>query len=505
MSEQLHSPNKANQSNTPATITSTATGLLSTQSLPGMLGDVNQESSPDYWYQQGKTASLNSDWALGLYNFEQCLRLEPKHWRGALQKASAHAALKQGESSATALLQGYSGPYGSFKAFTNELNAQHWQAIAFVLDSQHDSSQSHFEVMLARALVDRATQPFREARKYANELRRMLEAIAVAHSERTSKSVLWHRLSADVWSLQIENKKALAAYNHAIEMEPTYALSYLYRAIVKRANIIGDDAGTMTDLNKAIELAPGFIEAYCRRGLARSVAWNTSGALSDYDFAIQLDPNYSDAYYGRQMVKDKIGDFEGVLADCERIIELNSLKESAYFKRCIIKGELKDYKGALIEFGRLISIFPKPLYYCKRGRVKHNIEDYEGALSDYALAIQLEPIEGRFYHRSCGSYYSRRADVKYDQRDYIGALIEIDCAIQLAPDLCYLLKQRGDINRELNDYAEAMSNYNRVIGIDTKYYEAYIERAALKAILGDVTGARADRKRGLRLKRSQES
>ena len=504
MSKQSHAPSKAKQGNSTATVPSTAPVLQLTQLSPGLLDDVIQESSADYCYQQGKTASLKSDWALALHNFEQCLRLEPNHWRGALQKASAHVALKQGESSATALLQGYGGPYGSLKAFSDELNTQHWQAIDFILKTQYQPSQNYFDAMLARALVYRVTQPFMEARKYATELRRTLQAIAVAYSEQTNESVLWHRLSADVWNLQFEYKKALVDYNQAVDMEPTYALTYLDRAKFKRLTPVGDDAGAMIDFNKAIELSPAFIEAYCRRGLTKNILGDLSGALADYDFAVHLDPNHSDAYYGRQMLKDKMGDYEGALADCERVVELDPMKQDAYFKRCIIK-QLQDYKGALIEFDRLISRFPKSLYYSKRAKLKHDIGEYEGALSDYALAIEAEPIEGRFYNRSCGSYYSRRADVKYHLGNYTGALVESNCAIKLAPDLSSLFKQRGDINRELNDYAEAMSSYNRAIEVDTKYYEAYIERAALKAILGDITGARADRKRGLRLKRLQES
>ena len=54
-----------------------------------------------------------------------------------------------------------------------------------------------------------------------------------------------------------------------------------------------DYQGAISDYTKAIEINPGFAEAYCNRGSAKSELKDYSGAISDYNKAIELLEKHS--------------------------------------------------------------------------------------------------------------------------------------------------------------------------------------------------------------------
>ncbi len=49
-----------------------------------------------------------------------------------------------------------------------------------------------------------------------------------------------------------------------------------------------DYQGAISDYTKAIEINPGFSDAYCNRGSAKNELKDYSGAISDYTKAIEL-------------------------------------------------------------------------------------------------------------------------------------------------------------------------------------------------------------------------
>jgi tetratricopeptide (TPR) repeat protein len=53
----------------------------------------------------------------------------------------------------------------------------------------------------------------------------------------------------------------------------------------------GDWDGAIAQFNRAIDLNPGFVEAYANRGAARNAKGDLDGALADFDKAIELKPD----------------------------------------------------------------------------------------------------------------------------------------------------------------------------------------------------------------------
>ena len=65
----------------------------------------------------------------------------------------------------------------------------------------------------------------------------------------------------------------------------------------------------IADYNKAVEIFPSFTEAYFNRGIANAKQGNYSRALTDYSKAIELNPGFSAAYEQRAVIYYQLKDY----------------------------------------------------------------------------------------------------------------------------------------------------------------------------------------------------
>jgi tetratricopeptide (TPR) repeat protein len=87
--------------------------------------------------------------------------------------------------------------------------------------------------------------------------------------------------------------EARADYERAIEISPGYANAYNNRGNMK---LRGDDPqGAIADYTEAIRLHPTFAEAHCNRGMAWQKLGRFREARDDYTRALSLDSGYGDA------------------------------------------------------------------------------------------------------------------------------------------------------------------------------------------------------------------
>ena len=84
----------------------------------------------------------------------------------------------------------------------------------------------------------------------------------------------------------------------------------------------GDLDRAIADYDQAINLEPTYALVYSKRGNAYSYKGDLDRAIADYDKAISLDPKLGDAYYGRGKTYDKRGRTELALADLRQAFGL---------------------------------------------------------------------------------------------------------------------------------------------------------------------------------------
>jgi len=90
-----------------------------------------------------------------------------------------------------------------------------------------------------------------------------------------------------------EHKKAISAFNKAIELDPKLSDAYSNRAGVLLK--LGQYSKAISDCAKAIKLDPKNTVAYCNRGGVYVKLDEVSKALSDLNKAIELNPKYAKA------------------------------------------------------------------------------------------------------------------------------------------------------------------------------------------------------------------
>jgi Tfp pilus assembly protein PilF len=94
-----------------------------------------------------------------------------------------------------------------------------------------------------------------------------------------------------------DNPQALANYNLAIEIDPSYAPAYINRGLIYFRQ--RDYSAAIDNYTYAIELGQYLVEAYNNRGLAYYSQGDDEAALADYNLAIEIGPSYAAAYINR--------------------------------------------------------------------------------------------------------------------------------------------------------------------------------------------------------------
>lgn len=129
--------------------------------------------------------------------------------------------------------------------------------------------------------------------------RRGEEAIAactrdIENLQNTARSrAVAHNNRGDAYRAKGNSDLAIADYDEAILLDPSYAHAYY-----NRGNVYGDDKGdasrAIADFSDAIRLNPNFVAAYFNRARAYLYSGSSANALADIDHAAGLSPK--DAY-----------------------------------------------------------------------------------------------------------------------------------------------------------------------------------------------------------------
>lgn len=117
-----------------------------------------------------------------------------------------------------------------------------------------------------------------------------------------------------------ERDLAIADYTQAIQLSPGYFEAYTNRCAAHR--IQGDFKSALSDCDTAIRLKPDFVIAHYTRGLANLAAGDQARAIEDFTRALQIAPNYQSALVARARAYRSMGDEAKALADLRTAMEL---------------------------------------------------------------------------------------------------------------------------------------------------------------------------------------
>jgi tetratricopeptide (TPR) repeat protein len=160
--------------------------------------------------------------------------------------------------------------------------------------------------------------------------------------------------------LQMENAAAPASEQAAVERlldqaraapavteAQLSAQEFFERAVARTLDDPEDHdlKGRIADFSTAINLNPGYAEAFYHRGKSWAYAGKKEEAIADFSAAIRLDPEFAEAFYQRGNARLPL-DREGANADYSEAIRLNPEYAAAYRARSTVRSLMGDRRGA---------------------------------------------------------------------------------------------------------------------------------------------------------------
>lgn len=137
--------------------------------------------------------------------------------------------------------------------------------------------------------------------------------------------------------------------------------------------------------------------------------------------AIELNPGYAEAFYFRGFVNSRIGRYKESVADFTRTLEIDPDRLRAYESRAESKIKLKDFKGALADYDEFILRYAVEGYRTlgslqDRGKLRYFLGDHNGAIEDFSKAISMDRDSTPHFLR--GAAYLKTGDKVAALKDF---------------------------------------------------------------------------------------
>lgn len=293
-------------------------------------------------------------------------------------------------------------------------------------------------------------------------------------------------------------KRALAALDRGLELEPGYLRGWAWRGGVKVS--LRDFRGARLDLDK-------------------SLAWDP---IYSYDFEYTYDQK-SWAFNQRQIADRGLGDVRAALRDLNKAHRYGPRYAWVYSA----DRNADAYERGVRELDAYLKRSPRDAWaWAWRGWTLHQAQRNEEALESLEHACRLGPSaawprvwKGKVLSalgrdaeaagslsaalKRDGSYapaWGWRAESRRRLGDLRGAVADFTAAVRHDHRAAWALAGRGEAKRVLGDLRGSLADLDRALGILPAYPEALGWRAETRRALGDRKGALADADRALKQK-----
>jgi tetratricopeptide (TPR) repeat protein len=287
-----------------------------------------------------------------------------------------------------------------------------------------------------------------------------------------------------------ELKRALAALDRGLELEPRYLRGWAWRGGVKVA--LGDYRGARRDLDRSLAWDPIYSYdfeytydqkswAYNQRQIAGRGLGEIRSALRDLNQAHRFGPRYAWVYSAARDPRD----YERGVSELD-----------AYLKRSPSDGWGWAWRGwtlhqagrddeALESLSRASSLAPSAAWpRAWKGRALAALGRDSEAVAPLSAALKRDP--------GYAPGWGWRAESRRRLGDLRGAVADFTAAVRLDHRAAWALAGRGEAKRGLGDLAGSLSDLDRALGILPDYPEALGWRAETRRLLGDLKGALRD-------------
>jgi len=310
---------------------------------------------------------------------------------------------------------------------------------------------------------------------------------------------------------------AMTDYDQVIWMDNQNLIARFNRGLLRFQ--VGDNNRAIEDFDVVIDIEPDNYMAYYNRALLKSETGNFRGAISDFNVVLKQYPNFLPAYYSRSEVKRKIKDEKGADRDYWTAFELEQKLKKEKAKGVVAsknssgKDDSSDVKddqngeNTREKSDKNINKFNRLVVYDKDEERKSKYQsEVRGRVQDKHVRVDLEP-------QFVLTYYEKAEQVK--KIVYYDKMVEAFNARMVLPRKLLVTNEEAALTEEqiamhftsideysakiannpssinayfaraidymlVQDFAEAIEDFDRVIQLDSDYAMAYFNRAVVR-------------------------
>jgi tetratricopeptide (TPR) repeat protein len=188
-------------------------------------------------------------------------------------------------------------------------------------------------------------------------------------------------------------KDALTDFNHAIEILDNATERFTTQKVTSHISRgktyfdIGRSAEAIADFDKAIDLDPTYAEAYINRGAAYGKIGQFDRALADFNKGVELKPDNAFGYFNRSFLFNQLKKFDLALRDYDSYLALEPGNISILYERAVAKRTLGHPADAISDLNEVLRLAPgQPDVYLERSRTWQAIGKKDEALRDAKMA-----------------------------------------------------------------------------------------------------------------------
>jgi tetratricopeptide (TPR) repeat protein/tRNA A-37 threonylcarbamoyl transferase component Bud32 len=292
---------------------------------------------------------------------------------------------------------------------------------------------------------------------------------------------------------EMDPRRALPELARAIEIDPGFAEAYHMRGVAHQ--MMGEYQRAEGDYSEAIARKPDLAAAYLDRGrMFLHDLQRDDEALADLNMAIEIDPGLAPAYVERARYYMWHGGEERARADAERALELDPNLAEALTMAGEFHYKRFECEEAIPYLSRSVEIMPEdPWPWEMLGQCYHELGQYDKALATYDMGLRANQDEVWLRYG--------RAFVHLELGDVEAAMKDFEHALRIDPGFAGARYGRGLAHVASGRYEEAIADFTWVIenAHEDEYVWPYfldthplVDRAAAHYELGDVDAAFAD-------------
>lgn len=247
---------------------------------------------------------------------------------------------------------------------------------------------------------------------------------------------------------------ALDFYNYLFACGTEDKELYLQRGICYSNN--GDMDSAFIDLEKALLIDPGYIDAYITRADSYMRISKYKEALGDYSEAIRLNPGDHTIYSLRAECCIQTGDTISALNDLYRSVTGSSRFASEFVNRAEKFEKLGLYDESIDDYTAAINISGNPWCYFRRAILYSKTSRHLNAAADYLVYLTSEPYDASALNNLAYCYLDEN-DYELAEKYFLKALKCDHAHFDSYIGLSLLHYRQKNIRKSLNEMSKAIN------------------------------------------------